>query len=164
MKIPALLLLTILLNSCTPQAPVLPESTVITDELAAQLRDMKEKYRPGLGEIMSGIQTHHAKLWFAGINENWKLAEYEIKEIKERLQTAQDIETNRKETGEIPMIYGSIDSVLNTIHQKNVSAFKNSFKSLTNTCNSCHRSVNFEFNVVTIPAAPPVTNQSFKVK
>ena len=43
---------------------------------------------------MGGIQTHHAKLWFAGLNNNWKLAEYEIDEIKERFEQAQEIETN----------------------------------------------------------------------
>lgn len=107
---------------------------------------------------------HHAKLWFAGINENWKLADYEIKEIKENFQTAKDFETDRKETGDLPMIDGSIDSVLAAVQQKNLPAFKNSFQSLTNTCNSCHRSVNFEFNVVSIPTAPPVTNQEFKLK
>ena len=42
---------------------------------------------------MGGIQTHHAKLWFAGINDNWKLAQYEIDEFKERFEQARDIET-----------------------------------------------------------------------
>ena len=29
-------------------------------------RRLDDAYRPGLGEFMSGIQVHHAKLWFAG--------------------------------------------------------------------------------------------------
>ena len=32
---------------------------------------------------MSSIQTHHAKLWFAGMNANWRLADFEIHEIME---------------------------------------------------------------------------------
>jgi hypothetical protein len=134
------------------------------EELTAQLKDIKEKYRPGLGEIMASIQTHHAKLWFAGINQNWKLAEYEIKELKERFQNAQDIETNRIETGDLPMVNPSLDSMLITIQQKNLQGFQNVFQSLTNSCNNCHKAVKFEFNVVTIPTAPPVTNQDFKIK
>jgi len=27
-------------------------------------------YKPGFGEFMLQIQVHHAKLWFAGKNEN----------------------------------------------------------------------------------------------
>ena len=68
--------------SCTNQPSSSATSNARIDSLSNQLQEIKEKYRPGLGEIMSGIQTHHAKLWFAGINENWKLAAYEIKEIK----------------------------------------------------------------------------------
>ena len=39
---------------------------------------LKNSYKPGLGEFMSQIQVHHAKLWFAGKNENWELANFEI--------------------------------------------------------------------------------------
>ena len=35
---------------------------------------------PGFEEFMSNIQAHHAKLWFAGQNHNWKLADFEIHE------------------------------------------------------------------------------------
>ncbi|MBL0268653.1 MAG: hypothetical protein IPP99_08310 [Chitinophagaceae bacterium] len=37
------------------------------DSLEIQLAN---SYKPGFGELMSSIQTHHAKLWFAGQNEN----------------------------------------------------------------------------------------------
>ncbi|MEO9032256.1 MAG: hypothetical protein ABI285_03380, partial [Ginsengibacter sp.] len=42
-------------------------------------------YKPGFGEFMSEIQVHHEKLWFAGENQNWQLADFEINEIKESL-------------------------------------------------------------------------------
>ena len=59
--------------SCSQHTPANQESTSNTDSLTARLNKMMEKYAPGLGEIMGGIQTHHAKLWFAGVNNNWKL-------------------------------------------------------------------------------------------
>jgi hypothetical protein len=34
-------------------------------------------YTPGFGDLMSSIQVHHSKLWFAGKNQNWALAAYE---------------------------------------------------------------------------------------
>ncbi|MCX6290785.1 MAG: hypothetical protein NT126_03380 [Bacteroidetes bacterium] len=139
-------------------------STSNPDSLATQLEELREKYRPGLGEIMGGIQTHHAKLWFAGINNNWKLADYEIAEIKERIEEAAEIETNRPEVKTISMIYPAIDSVANSIRQQNLAAFKNNFQVLTNTCNTCHVANHFEFNVITIPTAPPVYNQDFKAQ
>jgi hypothetical protein len=144
--------------SCTQQTPTQQAITASPGNSSAH------QYKPGLGEIMSGIQTHHAKLWFAGINANWKLSEFEINEIREMFQTAMDFDSNRDEVKHISMIYSDLDSVSNAIKQQNAEVFKSSFQSLTNTCNSCHRTVNFEFNVITIPTAPPVTNQDFKVK
>ena len=40
---------------------------------------------PGLGEIMSGIQIHAAKLYFAGHAGNWPLVEFEMGEIDEAM-------------------------------------------------------------------------------
>src|SRR6185312_1808063 len=93
------LLFIILLASCNSNEPVKTNSVITSDSL----RKLMEPYAPGLGEIMGGIQTHHAKLWYAGINDNWKLAQYEIDELKERFEQARTIETGRPEVKMIPM-------------------------------------------------------------
>ena len=122
-----------------------------------------EEYAPGLGEIMGGIQMHQAKLWYAGMNDNWKLAQYEIDELKERFEQARTVESDRPEVKMIPMMYPSIDSINVAISHKNLEEFKSGFRLLTASCNSCHGANNFEFNIITIPTAPPVSNQDFKV-
>ena len=124
---------------------------------------MVEKLKPGLGEYMSLIQQHHAKLWFAGINDNWKLAKFEIDEIKETIDAAKLVDTDRPELKSVPMIFPPLDSVSEAVENQNLKAFEKSFQGLTNTCNSCHRINHFEFNVITIPQQPPVPNQNFKV-
>jgi len=159
MKIYLTLFIIILFASCSGHESVNPQSALNTDSL----HTMMEKYAPGLGEIMGGIQTHHAKLWYAGINDNWKLAQYEIDELKERFEQARDIETGRPEVKMIPMMYPAIDSIKDAIGRKNLNQFKSGFQLLTASCNSCHVANNFEFNVITIPTAPPVSNQDFKV-
>ena len=129
------------------------------DSLETRLAD---SYKPGFGEFMSNIQVHHAKLWFAGQNQNWKLADFEIHEIMESLENIKKYQTERKESQKIDMLSPSLESINMAIQQKSPSAFKNSYISLTNTCNSCHRAVEFEFNVVKIPETEPFNNQSFK--
>ena len=119
--------------------------------------------KPGLGELMLGIQTHHAKLWFAGKNENWKLANFEMDEIRELIETAQKIETDRKEISSLPMIFPALDSLAFSINNRNEKLFENDFLMLTNACNACHTKTNFEFNVITVPTSPPVKNQDFSV-
>lgn len=124
---------------------------------------MENSYKPGLGEFMLAVQTHHAKLWFAGINENWELADFETGEIKETLDDAVKYLPERKETKEVPMIFPALDSLHVSINNKDLKMFTKSYKTLTNTCNDCHKAVHFEFNVIKIPTSEPVSDQDFKV-
>jgi len=125
-------------------------------------KELAEVYRPGLGEFMSGIQLHHAKLWFAGQNKNWQLADFEVHEIDEALKDIQKFCGDRVEVKAIGMINPVMDSVNYAIRKKDPQLFKNSFILLTNACNNCHKETNHEFNVVTVPTDFQVVNQEFK--
>ncbi len=138
------------------------------NELQSKVDSLEKKvsdtYVPGFGEFMSNVQVHHAKLWFAGQNGNWKLADFEIHEIEETIDAIQKYETERPESQEIPMLKPAIDSVSQAIGKKDLAQFENSYINLTNTCNNCHRATDFEFNVVKIPEAPPFSNQDFRLQ
>jgi hypothetical protein len=123
-----------------------------------------EPYKPGLGEFMMGIQVHHAKIWFAGKNQNWPLADFEVGEIKETLEDVKKYCTDRPEIKSLPILYPALDSVNAAIKTKDPARFKKSFVFLTNTCNNCHQTTHHEFNVIKIPDTPPYTNQEFKVR
>ena len=125
---------------------------------------LKNTYKPGFGEFMSGIQVHHAKLWFAGINNNWDLADFEIHEIKESLDGLRNFQPERKETKFLSQLDPSIDSISKAIAKKNANNFKTSFVFLTAACNNCHKSVDYPFNDVKIPDTPPFSNQVFTKK
>lgn len=127
-------------------------------------RKLDSAYRPGFGEFMTNIQIHHAKLWFAGQNENWELADFELKEIEENIDNLKKFRPERKETQMVIMINPQLDSVNMSIQQKNPALFKTSFTSLTNRCNTCHKLVNYGFNRVKIPETPPFSNQEFGIE
>lgn len=124
---------------------------------------LANSYKPGFGEFMSSIQVHHAKLWFAGQDQNWKLCNFEVHEIMEAIDNIEKYQAERVESKSIGMIRPALDSVNTAIRQKNVLAFKNGYTLLTNTCNNCHHAVQLEFNVVKIPEAQNFSNQDFKV-
>jgi len=111
---------------------------------------------------MTSIQLHHAKLWFAGKNENWELANFEMGEIREELDNIQRYNQDRPETKSLSMINTPMDSLQNSIKGKNLPDFKKHFLFLTNTCNNCHQITKHGFNVIRIPDIPPVTNQVFE--
>ncbi|MBL7744633.1 MAG: hypothetical protein JNN00_14275 [Chitinophagaceae bacterium] len=129
------------------------------DSLELKLAD---SYKPGFGEFMSNIQMHHAKLWFAGQNGNWALADFEVHEIMESLDDITQYQSERKESQKVGLLTPALDSINAAIKQQDPVLFKNSFVLLTNSCNNCHHATDFSFNVVKIPESPPVTNQSFK--
>lgn len=119
-------------------------------------------YKPGFGDFMSSIQIHHNKLWFAGQNENWELADFEVHEIREAIDDIKVYQKERKESKMIDLLAPALDSINYAIQQKDPELFKSSFILLTNTCNSCHKETDFGFNVVKIPDHPPFSNQDFK--
>jgi len=77
-------------------------------------------YKPGLGEFMSQIQVHHAKLWFAGKEENWDLANFEVGEIQEALNDIPKYCADRPEVKSIGMITAPIYNIANAIKEKDV--------------------------------------------
>jgi hypothetical protein len=139
-----------------------------TKKLQQQVDSLRNRvdnvYAPGLGEFMSSIQVHHAKLWFAGKNGNWELANFEIEEIQEALEDIQKYCKDRPEISSLPMINIPLDSLKTAITVKNPVAFKNGFNLLTVTCNNCHQVTKHGFNVIKIPDRPPFTNQDFEKK
>jgi len=124
-------------------------------------KKLSKSYKPGFGEFMSSIQVHHAKLWFAGQAENWKLADFEVHEIMESLDDLRVFQTERKESKMISMLDMPLDSVNKAIEQENLPRFNKAFVLLTNTCNHCHAANAFEFNLVKIPDRTPFDNQDF---
>ncbi len=164
MKSVSIICFIVFVVSCAQQQVADNKTNAAIDSLEKRVERLeKEKYKPGLGELMAVIQLHHAKLWYAGINNNWKLSAFEVDEIKEIITAAQELETDRPEIKDLPMIFPSIDSITNSIHSKDPVSFKKNFLSLTNTCNACHKANHFEFNSITVPSAAPVSNQDFKV-
>ena len=119
-------------------------------------------YKPGFGEFMSSIQVHHAKLWFAGQNQNWELANFELHEIAETLDAIKEYQTEREESKKVDMLKPSLEAVKDAIDKRGPTLFNSSYLLLTNSCNNCHKAVNFGFNVVKVPEIPPFSNQAFK--
>ena len=122
---------------------------------------------PGLGEYMTTIQLHAAKLWFAAKASNWELADYELDELKETMEAAKAL--NAEKNG--VKISGVLDSVLQTqvaqlaeaIKRKSPAEFQKLYDETLSACNGCHTEAGFKFIHIVRPSAPPVTNQKWEM-
>jgi hypothetical protein len=154
-----IVILVVTFTACTNS-----NTTILQAKIDSLNQQVAQAYKPGLGEFMSGIQVHHAKLYFAGKNQNWKLADFEMGEIKEAVDDIKKYCTDRPEVKSLSILYPALDSVNNAIKEKSLHSFETSFLFLTNSCNSCHKNTNHGFNVIKVPDTPPFNNQDFKVK
>ena len=127
------------------------------------------QFVPGLGEIMTLNQMRHTKLWFAGQNANWPLAEYELDELNEGLDDAATFHPTHKDAElPIPQLIDKImkapmDQLEQAVKAQDQAGFTKAFDGLTEGCNSCHQATKFGFNVVTRPTSNPYTNQDFQL-
>jgi hypothetical protein len=153
--LPAMYVLSFCNNSSNQQIITLQKQT---DSLTALVKKMK----PGLGEIMSGIQVHHEKLWFGGLYQNWNLSEYEIGEVKEAFEQAKELKAERPEIKNLDAIFPAVDSLADAISRQDTAGFRKCYISLTNACNTCHKESGHPFNVITIPTMLPVSDQDFR--
>lgn len=156
--LPIVLICSLMVVSCGQSGP---DNSALQVQVDSLQRRLSNSYIPGLGEFMSGIQVHHEKLWFAGNAQNWKLANFEIDEIRESLDDIQRFCTDRPEVVSIPMILPPMDSISKAVAGQDLPRFKAAFILLTNTCNNCHRATKHEFNVIQTPTTPPFSNQVF---
>lgn len=161
MKNILIFLITFCCISCDHSSPGTKALEQKVDSLQIAINN---SYKPGLGEFMSQIQVHHAKLWFAGKEENWDLADFEIGEIQEALDDIPKYCSDRPEVKSIGMITAPINNIANAIKAKDENKFVADFKVLTTTCNNCHHETNHGFNLIKIPDVPPVSNQIFKAQ
>lgn len=118
-------------------------------------------YVPGIGDLMGKLQLHHNKLWFAGINENWPLAEFALHELEESVEDLQTFHADREELQTLAMILPPLELMHETIDNQNLEEFKSGYLTLTNTCNSCHDVSGFDFIEIATPTSPVMTNQVY---
>src|ERR1700733_5692457 len=115
MRVPLLLCIIFLLAACSKQNNDTTKLQSRVDSLQIKLNNT---YRPGLGEFMLGIQLHHAKLWFAGQNKNWELADFGVNEIADSLDDIKKYCTDRPEVKNIGVIAPAINSIGEAIKKK----------------------------------------------
>lgn len=127
----------------------------------------QDRYRPGLGEIMSLQQMRHTKLWFAGQAGNWPLATYELDELKEGFDDAARLYPTRDDVPIAVLVRdltaGPLQQLGDALGDQDQLEFNAAFDSLTAACNACHEAAHFGFNVIRRPTLNPYGDQNFEV-
>lgn len=132
----------------------------------AEKKDEKEDY--DLIMAMSYNQRFIEKLYFAGSNKNWELADFYLEELAEK---AEDIAKHNIVEDEINIstlikeaLYSKIEAVDNSIKKQDAKLFQQSYLALIDGCNTCHVNAKHGFIQIQVPTANSFPNQVFTPK
>ena len=126
-------------------------------------------FNPQMAAMMSMlIQPRHAKLGLAGAAENWPLAAYMLKELRQGfLITARAVP--RWKGLPVPDLFdAAVDRQLKLIEAavklQYKAQFDEAYGKLTEGCNACHATTEHPYVVIKVPDASAFPNQDFQPK
>jgi hypothetical protein len=125
-------------------------------------------YSPRLGDIMVATQLRHFKLWYAGRVKNWRLASYELSQVKASFEDAMRLAPNIPAADRTRLTQPA-NEVGSAIEAKDSAKFAIAFDSLTSACNNCHQAAGFDFIAIREPRMSPIqtsplSDESFSPK
>lgn len=137
--------------ACEPQ----PSQKIVSE--AETHMDSEENYANTVPLIyhMSFIQRYSTKLYFAGLEENWGLADiyaHELEELSEVIIEGDMIDDGINISDLMKtMLPPQIEKVEQAIDNKNLVMFKRGYENMIQTCNQCHQEADYGLVKITIP-------------
>lgn len=117
-------------------------------------------YTPRLGEMMVTTQLRHFKLWYSGTVKNWKLANYELAQIRAVFDETTKLYPDLP-GADMSVLTRPTDEVGRAIELKDGIMFRDAFDRLTTACNSCHKAAGVGFIVIKEPTLSPIQTSPF---
>jgi cytochrome c553 len=123
----------------------------------------QERFVPRLNDMMVATQLRHFKLWYAGLVQNWPLANYELAQIRDAIVDTERLYANKggsnmsmTKTMEPPT-----EDLADAIKAKDSTKFASAYTKLTAACNSCHEADGFGFIKIREPRLSPLETSPF---
>ena len=149
-------------------------TVVVSGRVAAQnpLGDPNAEpapFNPQMSALMSMlIQPRHAKLGLAGNAENWPLAAYMLKELRQGFAVVSKAVPRWKGLPVPDLVDAAVSQPLTlldfAIKLRYRRQFDEAYAGLTSGCNACHATTDHAFVVIKVPDASAFPNQEFAPK
>jgi hypothetical protein len=140
----------------------------------AQLRAEVERLKgvvPDQSHAMADVGYHYANLWFAGEQENWSLADFFASEVKSHLNWAVRIIPVRKDPMghdvDLRAILQAVETsalkdLQQTIQAKDKPKFEAAYRTMLQSCYSCHEASGKPYLRPQVPQRPPLDLIDFR--
>jgi hypothetical protein len=126
-------------------------------------------FNPQMAALMSMlIQPRHAKLGLAGKADNWPLAGYMLKELKQGFVVVSRAVPRWKGLPVPDLVEAAVNQPITlldiAIKLSYKAQFDEAYGRLTQACNACHATTDHPFVVIKVPDASAFPNQQFEPK
>lgn len=170
-----------------PTATVLAVLLVQTAELRKETRTLKSSLAAALNrppppapraprapapppievaDVMTKLQRHANKLYFAGERQNWKLADFYVEEIEETAKAFSKLDVMHGQVNVSglmgALILPEIEELERAVSEADSPAFRKHYQTLISNCNACHTAANLPFIVIQDPKTPVYDNQRYE--
>jgi hypothetical protein len=127
------------------------------------------EFKPALDDLMTMlVQPRHIKLYYAGQAKNWRLAAFELNELRGALaRVGRTIPTYRNtsvDSAVASIFADTIKSVDAAIKAADPAQFSAAYGEMTAACNACHAGLEHPFVVIKVPDAQITRTRSFGPK
>jgi hypothetical protein len=125
------------------------------------------EFKPAMDDLMTMlVQPRHIKLYYAGQAKNWRLAGFELNELRGALaRVGRTIPTYRNsgvDTAVASIFADTIKSVDAAIKAGDSTQFAAAYAQMTAACNTCHVGMEHPFLVIKVPDASNYPDQDFR--
>jgi len=126
-------------------------------------------FQPHMGALMSMlIQPRHAKLGLAGKAENWPLAAYALRELKQGFAVVAKAVPRFRGRPVAELVDSAVGQPITlldfAIKLRYPSQFNDAYGQLTAGCNACHATNEHPFVVIKVPELSSFPDQDFTPK
>ena len=149
MKQLLLLLVSISLFSCNQIDSKGAQGKWLKGSTEDQIKSIENQFR-GFDKTMVEIGHRYEQLYWAGQDENWKYASYQLNKMDAAIEDGLERRPKRAKSAD-HFISQVIPNVEEAIKKKDSAAFNKNFATMVINCNSCHLNEKVPFIHVKIP-------------
>ena len=113
-----------------------------------------------LNDLMVATQLRHFKLWYAGLVQNWPLANYELSQIRAAIVDTKRFYADQGDS-KMAIMTEPTDELDAAIKAKDIDKFHKAYVKLTAACNACHDASGFGFIKIREPRLSPIETSPF---
>ncbi len=124
-------------------------------------------FKPAMDDLMTMlVQPRHIRLYYAGQARNWRLAAFQVDELRASLarigRTIPNYRNNNVDATVASIFADRLAAVDAAVKAGDLARFTAAYGEMTNACNECHVAMEHPFLVIKVPDGGSFPDQEFR--